>query len=184
MSEWLLVRHAPVSDGSRLCGRTDVACTLPAPDVLERLAIAAGNASGIVASPARRCVETARAIFPGAQFTTDKRLWEQDFGAWDGLPHSAIPDIGVMTAAELVRHCPPGGESFAQACERIAAGLKSLPSGRTVVVAHAGTVRAALALALGSPEAAIAFEVAPLSTTLVRALPGGAWSIGHVNRAV
>lgn len=53
--------------------------------------------------------------------------------------------------------------------------------GRVTVVAHAGTVRAALALALGSVAPALAFAIAPLSVTRVTALPGGAWSVGAVN---
>jgi uncharacterized protein involved in propanediol utilization len=47
--------------------------------------------------------------------------------------------------------------------------------GDVTVVAHAGTVRAALALAVG-PTAALAFEVAPLSVTRLRALSG--WRLG------
>ena len=42
-------------------------------------------------------------------------------------------------------------------------------------------LRAALALALGAVPPALAFEVAPLSLTQLRAAPGAGWSIGAVN---
>ena len=69
----------------------------------------------------------------------------------------------------LTRTAPPGGESFADACARIVPALESLAAGggRIAVVAHAGTVRAALSRALGRPGAALAFRVAPLSLTRI-----------------
>jgi len=181
-SQWLLIRHAPVA-GGRLNGRrSDPPCTLPPPADLAAIAEKVGAYDNIVASPAVRCAATARALFPEVSFATDERLLEQDFGDWDGRPYAEIPDLGPLPADELGRHAPPNGESFAAACARMAEGLLALPPGRNVVVAHAGTVRAALALALGSVPAALAFEVAPLSMTLLRALPGGAFSIAYVNR--
>ena len=81
----------------------------------------------------------------------------------------------------LADHRPPGGESFADVCARVAPALAALPGGRTAIVAHAGVARAALALALGSPGLGLAFEVAPLSLTVLRRHPGG-WSVACVNR--
>ena len=83
---------------------------------------------------------------------------------------------------ELAAHVPPGGESFAGLCARIAPVLQDLAAGDTIaIVAHAGIVRAALALALGSAPAALAFDVTPLSVTRLRALAGGGWAILSVN---
>lgn len=74
-----------------------------------------------------------------------------------------------------------GGESFLDVCQRIGPAVREMAAaGDVTVVAHAGTVRAALALAVG-PTAALAFEVAPLSVTRLRALPGGGWAIAEVN---
>ena len=56
-------------------------------------------------------------------------------------------------------------------------------AGVTAVVAHAGTVRAALARACGSVPAALAFQIAPLSLTRIIVAPGG-WSVACVNRTV
>ena len=64
---------------------------------------------------------------------------------------------------------------------RIGPALQEIAAARDVtIVAHAGTVRAGLALAVGA-TAALAFEIAPLSVTRLRALPGGGWSIAEVN---
>lgn len=180
-SEWLLIRHAPVETG-RLAGRADLPATLPAAPMLERIRAETGRFDRLLASPAQRCTATARALFPQASVAIDERLMEQDFGHWDDLPYADIPDLGPIPATELSRHAPPGGESFEQACARIAPALLAAGPGRTVFVAHAGTVRAALALVLGSPALALGFEVAPLSSTLVRALPGGQFAVAYVNR--
>lgn len=180
--EIILIRHAPASHGGRLCGRTDVGCELPGAEVLERFAALIGPVARLWASPAQRCTSTASAVFPKVSATPDPRLWEQDYGEWEGVVVADLPDLGLLAGADLAEHAPPGGESFAGVCARIAPALEEIAAGagRAAVVAHAGTVRAGLALALGSPGAALAFEVAPLSATLLRKGSGG-WSIGYVN---
>lgn len=59
----------------------------------------------------------------------------------------------------------------------------AMEDGPVAVVAHAGTVRTGLALALEDVPAALAFEVAPLSVTRLRCLPG-AFSVVCVNATV
>ncbi|MCB1381656.1 MAG: histidine phosphatase family protein [Notoacmeibacter sp.] len=181
-AEWLLVRHAPRAEPHRLAGRTDLPAELPEAGALSAVASLIGPFDHLVSSPALRCRQTAEALFPDREAVLDARLWEQDFGDWDGRAHSDIPDIGAMGRAALAAHCPPGGESFLDMARRALPALIALPAGRSLIVAHAGTVRAALGHALGDLAAGLAFEVAPLSATLIRALPGGAFSIGFVNR--
>lgn len=182
-TELLLIRHAPALHGGRLAGRRDVAAELPGAAALADLRRAVGAAK-VVASPALRCRQTAAALWPKVTAELDARLWEQDFGAWEGLGFADLPDLGPLPAAALAAHRPPGGESFADLCARVAPVLGDLASrgGRVAVVAHAGVVRAALATALGAVAPALAFSVAPLSLTQITALPGGGWSIGGVNR--
>lgn len=178
-TEILLIRHAPAEDGGCVAGRRDVAAA-PVPDAVARaLRDLAGGAARLV-SPARRCVMTAEAIWPGADLAADPRLWEQDFGDWEGRPFTGLPDLGPLAPVDLARHRPPGGESFADLCARIGPVIDGL-RGRVAVVAHAGTVRAGLALATGSVPGALAFQVAPLSLTRLLHSPGG-WSIAEVNR--
>ncbi|OYX42731.1 MAG: phosphoglycerate mutase [Rhodobacterales bacterium 32-67-9] len=182
-TELILIRHAPALTGGRLCGRTDVAadCT-----DLARIAVllaAVGRPDRIVTSPALRCRQTAAALWPGeAEPSLDPALWEQDFGAWEGQAYDALPNLGPLCSEALAQHRPPGGESFADLCARVAPALiRAATGGRIAIVAHAGTVRAGLALALGSVPQALAFDVAPLSLTRISALPGSGWAIGSVN---
>ncbi|SFR18123.1 histidine phosphatase family protein [Poseidonocella sedimentorum] len=180
VSELILVRHAPADHGGRLCGRIDppLAPIAEAPLAPVRAALAGGGAW--YASPALRCRQTAERL-GGPAPVLDARLWEQDFGRHDGLRFEEIPDLGPLSRAELAARRPPGGESFAEAAARIAPALEEIAGAgpRAVVVAHAGTVRAALAVVTGAP-AALAFEIAPLSLTRLRRI-GGAWSISCVN---
>ena len=53
--------------------------------------------------------------------------------------------------------------------------------GTHVVIAHAGTVRAALAWATGSVAGALSFQIAPLSLTRFHVGPQGHWSVAEVN---
>ncbi|SMX36925.1 histidine phosphatase family protein [Maliponia aquimaris] len=173
----MLIRHAPALHGGRLCGRTDVPADLSDVALAPLRALLAGVAHR-VASPALRCVQTAGALWTGQDIPIDDRLWEQDFGAQDGLPFDRVPDLGPLSSEALAAHRPPGGESFADMAARVRPALEALASkaraeGPVAVVAHAGTVRAALALALGTVPPALAFEVAPLSLTRLRVYEGG-----------
>jgi alpha-ribazole phosphatase len=187
-SELVLIRHAPAETGGRLCGRRDVPAMLDDAAALGRLAAALSGVRQVVTSPALRCRQTAGALFPDATPVEDARLWEQDFGAEDGMAYADLPDLGPLTREALAERRPPGGESFADMAARVTPALVALAAeaargGPVAVVAHAGTVRAGLALALGVVPAALAFEVAPLSVTRLRCLDG-AFSVVCVNLAV
>lgn len=181
-TDLVLIRHVPAETGGRLCGRTDVAAAIADPAALARMGAGLGPVARLVTSPARRCRETAAALFPGRIAETDPRLWEQDFGAEDGIPLADLPDLGPLSREALAARRPPGGESFDDMAARVAPALAALAAGggTVAVVAHAGTVRAGLALALGSVPAALAFAVAPLSATRLRRSAGG-WSVDGVN---
>lgn len=177
----LLIRHAPLDDQGRLTGRRDLTVSID-PAAVRALAVLVGPVDHIAVSPAIRCRQTAAALWPGREAVQDEALWEQDFGAWEGVSYAHLPDLGPMEPDELARTAPPGGESFVQVCARIVPALERLASqgGRVAVVAHAGTVRAGLSRALGSAGAALAFRVAPLSLTELEASPMG-WAVGCVN---
>lgn len=183
-TELILVRHAPARNGGLLAGRTDVPADCSDSHVFAALRAAIGTVDRRVASPALRCIETATVLWPDLPAPeTDARLWEQDFGDWEGLALSDLPDLGPLPPAALAAQRPPNGESFDDLCARAHPALATLAArgGRIAVVAHAGTVRAALALALGSPAAALAFRLAPLSLTRLTAFGDGAWAVGMVN---
>ncbi|MEM1431084.1 MAG: histidine phosphatase family protein [Pseudomonadota bacterium] len=174
-AELVMIRHAPAAHGGRLCGRTDVEAEIPADLSAWRAALPQG---ALITSPARRCVATAAALFPGQQAGADPRLWEQDFGVEDGRPFADLPDLGPLPRDALAARRPERGESFLDMVHRVTPALRELAGaaraqGPVAVVAHAGTVRAALGLALDDWPAALAFEVAPLSLTRLRCVENG-----------
>ena len=149
----ILVRHAPSVPAGFLYGRSDpgadVAQVTKAKALLE--AVRAFGCDMVISSPALRCRQTAQALMEEAgiavPFSTDDRLWEQDFGAWDGLAFESIPDIGELTTEELVGYKEHGGESFSDVCHRVWDCLQDLtgtsPDRKMCIVAHAGVLRAA-----------------------------------------
>lgn len=135
-------------------------------------------------SPARRTVETARAL--GLDADEEAAFREQGFGAWTGRRHDEIArELGPAYDEfwrSPGRNRPPGGESFVDQIARVAAGLEALQPGDAILVVHSGTIRAALAIALDiAPERALSFVIDPLSLTRIDRLDGG-WRIGAVNR--
>ncbi len=180
----MLIRHAPAAVPGRLYGCTDVAARID-PAAISALKARLGDVAQVISSPAQRCRQTAEALFGTS--LEDARLWEQDFGAHDGLPFEALPDLGILSAAALARHAAPGGESFADLCTRTAPalaqhGAQANWGGPVALVVHAGVIRSALALVIGSVPGALAFEVAPLSLTRLRCGADGPVSVIEVNR--
>lgn len=164
MTPVLLLRHGqtPMSAQRRYSGVSDV----PLTPLGERQAAAAaarlaGSVDVIVTSPLRRAAQTAAAVAaasPGALVVPEPGFRETDFGAWEGCTFSEVrakfPD--EMTAwfgSPAV--APPGGESFAEAGERVRAALSSLLSAyagrRVLVVSHVTPVKLLVAFALGAP---------------------------------
>lgn len=175
--ELVVIRHAPAVTQGRLAGRRDVPAQID-PAAAQLLNARLGLQREILCSPALRCQQTAAAIWPEAEFRFDARLWEQDFGVHEGVGYEELPDLGKLSRAELAEIAAPEGESFAAMVARVHPALRELSDlaragGPVVVVAHAGTARAALALALEDVAAALAFEIAPLSVTRLRCLPDG-----------
>jgi alpha-ribazole phosphatase len=179
-----LIRHAPV-DGPR-----GVIHGLDAPaDLGDAAAFAALRArlpknAFAVCSPARRTWETAAVL--GLDPIREPDFREQDFGAWTGRPHDdlitefgdAYQDFWKQPASNR----PPGGESFVDQISRARAGLAALPPGDVVLVAHSGTIRAALAVALDlAPDGALRFVIDPLSLTRIDRLESG-WRVVAVNQ--
>lgn len=134
-----------------------------------------GAPGQVISSPARRCLQTAAALGFGAP-STNPGLWEQDYGDWEGQRYEDLPDLGRLDPPDLAVHRPEGGESFNDMAARVLPELRALRDD-TLIVAHAGTVRAALSLVVGA--AALSFAVSPLSLTVMRY--SGEWSVEAVN---
>jgi alpha-ribazole phosphatase len=135
-------------------------------------------------SSARRTQQTARAL--SLEPRVEPAFNEQDFGEWTGRTHDelrrafggAYDDFWRAPASNR----PPGGETFVEQIVRVRGAIDALPAGDVIVVAHGGTIRAALAIALDlAAEAALAFVIDPWSLTRLDRLDGG-WRIVAVNR--
>ncbi|SMO57019.1 histidine phosphatase family protein [Paracoccus laeviglucosivorans] len=168
----LIARHAPLSQPG-LAGRRDVAADCSDQPALDWLRGQLLGADVLLCSPALRCRQTCDAMDLHPRLNA--ALWEQDFGIWEDGP---VPDLGPLSHAELASHRPDKGESFLDMAARVQPLLKGL-GGTAAIVAHAGTVRAALALAVG--PAALAFSVAPLSLTVLTRHSDN-WAVECVNR--
>ncbi len=173
MTRWWWVRHAPVTgqDG-RIYGNRDVPCDCSDAAVFRGLAGQLPDQAAWVVTPLGRTRQTAEAIVnqhpADPEFEVEPHLAEQNFGDWQGLTYAELDQqhergwhrFWLAPAEET----PPGGESFATVCQRVAGAVGRLNqrfSGRDIIcVSHGGPIRAALGHALGlTPEAALAFSI-------------------------
>lgn len=88
----------------------------------------------------------------------DARLAEKAFGDWEGLDMPTIaqryPEQHARRVAEPYTFRAPGGESYADAAERVRPLLEEL-AGPTLLVAHGALIRSLLmAIDLATPEVA------------------------------
>lgn len=167
-----MIRHGPTNSPDRLNGRTDVGLAVR-PDAVSL------EVSALIVSPARRARETAAGLFPGLPPLEDPRLWEQDFGVWEGRPFAELPDVGALSKPELADLKAEGGENFHDMAARAGpaifeAAQRAMEAERPVaLVAHAGIVRVALSLALESASAALAFQIEHFGATRLTCYDGG-----------
>ena len=114
-------------------------------------------------SPLQRAQQTADLLTPSlapAGVSPAPQLVEMDHGAWHDRPVASVWDQikdgplhnwTFLTAS----HLAPQGESFAILAERVAGWMRQLEDDFSptpkVVIAHAGVIRAAMALALAAP---------------------------------
>lgn len=204
VTRWWWVRHAPVvNHGGRLYGQTDLSADTTERRRFEALARALPAGAVWLASALRRTHETAAAIADARadtgqeaqRWAVEPDLGEQDFGAWQGLTWDELATQRGNLAHKFwvapADFTPPGGESFVQVVERVMPVIGRWTAqhegGDIVVVAHGGTIRAALACALDlAPERALAFSIDNLSITRIDRVDGpaagGAWRVVSVNR--
>jgi len=183
-SQLWLIRHAPVVGPRGVIHGSDAPADVSDHAALLRQRLLLPHPHAAISSPARRARETAQAL--GLAADTDAAFDEQHFGRWTGRTHDDIRGGSEAAYDEFwrapARNRPPGGESFIDQIARVEQGIAALPAGDVIVVAHAGTIRAALAIALElSPDNALSFVIDPLSLTRLDRLDTG-WRVGAVNR--
>jgi broad specificity phosphatase PhoE len=200
VTRWWWIRHAPVTghDG-RIYGHDDLDADCSDRILFEGLAAQLPANPVWIASHLRRTHQTAAALGASSPII-EPDLAEQHFGAWQGLKHAELDAArdGAWHRFWLApaHETPPGGESFETVVDRVARAVERLTRihrGRDIVaVAHGGSIRAALALALGlEPERALAIAVDNCALTRVDHIdgahaagaeaPAGVWRIVAVN---
>ncbi|MBL4747815.1 MAG: histidine phosphatase family protein [Magnetovibrio sp.] len=179
-TRWWWIRHAPVVDAKlgRLSGQADVDADVSDINSFARLALHLPKDALWVVSTLKRTQQTAQAVWKAGAIRTDAQpeadFVEQDFGDWT---QKTWDEVGFGGAAEAfwkdpAQARPPGepSESFADVCCRVALKIERLTHknlGRDIIcVAHAGSIRAAVAMALGlTPDQALALDVHNTSLT-------------------
>jgi alpha-ribazole phosphatase len=186
-TRWWWVRHGPVHNPDRrLYGQLDLDAHFPDAGAVAALAARLPGDALWLTSHLRRTHQTADALFnalekkPGTR-AAHAALAEQHFGEWQGLSFSELRKLGddferIWSAPGATR--PPGGENFADVIARVAPVIEDLTArhaGRDIIaIAHGGTIRAALALALGlDADTALGFRIDTLSLTRIDFVPEG-----------
>lgn len=153
------LRHGEVAGAAHVYrGRSDAPLTPHGHAQMHAALAAMPRWGAIVSSPARRCLDFAReaAAKRGIACSVDADWRELDFGAWEDLrpDEAAARDAGFHAAfVRDPRRCaPPGGETLDALDARVNAALGRLGESvraPTLVVTHAGAMRAVLAQVLG-----------------------------------
>jgi alpha-ribazole phosphatase len=172
-TSWWWLRHAPTGLSGQMIGASDVSAIVPPAQVMQQITRALPQTAAWIVSPLLRCQQTADAL-SGVAPKIEPAFAEQDFGVWEKLSYDVAQ---VRDATEFWNDpgnsAPPDGESFAAMAKRVQMAIERLSADAEfrdcpdiVVVAHAGVIRAAVALALNlSPAQALCLHVDPLSVT-------------------
>jgi alpha-ribazole phosphatase len=171
-TRWWWIRHAPVPNSVRIYGQSDVDCDCSSAEVFAALANELPRDAVWLTSNLNRTRQTAAAILAAMNHAAEPvaiaEFAEQHLGEWQGQVRADF-----FASRDRARYPfwfgpaderPPGGESFADVCTRVAAAIERLNgeyTGRNIVaVAHGGSIRAAIGHSLGlDPDAALAFVV-------------------------
>ena len=196
-TRWWWIRHAPVvGHGGRIYGQDDHESDCGNAALFAVLAPSLPSEALWITTPLKRTKQTAQALFgagapaPAAE-REESAFLEQHFGDWQGLTvdelrgrrDGAWHRFWLAPASET----PPGGESFADVVSRVGTAVRRIgasEAGRDiVVVAHGGSIRAALAHALAvEAERALGFAIDNCSLTRLDHFPSDdAWRVGAVN---
>lgn len=189
----VLLRHAQAGLHGRFCGHSDPSLTVEGQQQIRTIirSLSQIGPRVIWSSDLRRARETTEPIakYLGLEYTTSPRLREMNFGAWEGLSWKEVefryPDDARAWAKLFPHHRPPGGESFLELQARAVEQLEQLANraepGCTLVVTHAGLIRAAVGWVLGMPDERISRlgQSHGALTTLEKL--GNHWSVSALN---
>ncbi len=199
-TRWWWVRHAPVrEDGGCIYGQKDLGCDTSDHVVFAAVGKILPRDAIWYSSNLKRTHQTADAIWAAGFPKPDKMvheaaLAEQHLGQWQGLNRAAFfasrpIEVGSYWFAPIDDPAP-GGESFMDLYNRVKGAIDRLNSeqaGRDIIaVAHGGTIKAAIGLALGGqPEKGLAFTIDNCSVTRLDHIASSGhsgWRVPMVNQ--
>jgi alpha-ribazole phosphatase len=190
-TRWWWIRHAPSAGLPGIIhGQDDVDADLKDDTAVNaRIATLPKNAVWLT-SGLPRTVQTAAAL-GGTNCRAVEGLMEQNFGEWNGKNWNDLRENETRGFwMNFATEAPPGGESFVNMMDRVSDTIAELSveyEGRDIIaVAHAGTIRAALTMALNLfAKSALTFQLSNLSLTEIESIPDGdlrAWCVHGINR--
>lgn len=156
MKLWL-ARHAkPLIDPGICYGRQDVAADAAATaECAQALARLLPPRTRVSHSPLQRCAQLTQALCtlrPDLASTSDPRLQEIDFGAWEGRAWNDITPAELQAWTDGFAGYAVGGsgESTSQVMARVASAFDELQGqADTLWITHAGVIRAVELIARG-----------------------------------
>lgn len=199
-TRWWWVRHAPVrTDGGNIYGQIDIECDCSDRVVFDALGRVLPRDAVWVASKLKRTHMTADAVFAAGfprpeAIAHDGDLNEQHLGDWQGSNRAAffakLPVNLTTFWFAPIDEPSPNGESFMDLYRRTQSAIARITAqyaGRDIVaVAHGGTIKAAIGVALrDQPERGLAFTIDNCSITRLDHLASdgqSGWRIPYVNQ--
>jgi alpha-ribazole phosphatase len=197
-TRWWWVRHAPVrEDNGCIYGQKDLGCDTSDRVVFSAVGKILPRNAVWIASNLKRTHQTADAIwtagFPKPDVMPHEAAFaEQHLGEWQGMNRAAflasLP-LGSHWFAPIDQPAP-GGESFMDLYNRVRGAIERInaeQAGKDIIaVAHGGTIKAAIGLALGDlPQKCLAFDIDNCSVTRLDHLASGdhgSWRLPMVNQ--
>ncbi|HEY0329676.1 MAG TPA: histidine phosphatase family protein [Rhodopseudomonas sp.] len=199
-TRWWWVRHAPVrEDNGCIYGQTDIGCDCSDGYVFSAVGKILPRHAAWFSSHLKRTHQTAAALFAAgypepATIAQEPALAEQHLGEWQGLNRAAFFASRPIAVGSYwfapIDDPAPGGESFMDLYTRVRGAIERINvshAGQDVIaVAHGGTIKAAIGLALGDqPERGLAFTIDNCSVTRLDHLESdghSGWRIPMLNQ--
>ena len=151
----VFIRHLPTpgNEKRQYIGHTDEHLSDAAVEAFHRRKDTYPDVQCVIASPMKRCIETARLIYPDVEIRTEPMLRECDFGLFEGKTYEDLKEhpayIEWLESGGTTAF--PGGEAQKVFRERCAEGGRkwiSILTGEgaesAAFVVHGGTIMAAL----------------------------------------
>jgi alpha-ribazole phosphatase/probable phosphoglycerate mutase len=180
-----LLRHGEPVGGRRYRGQTDDPLSDKGWQQMRAAVAGRDDWDVIYSSPLRRCQAFAAELAAqrSLPLTTDARLQEIGFGAWEGRTPDELRVADPLRLERFWRdpigNRPEGAETLASFQARVAAAWQAIldthPGKRILVVGHAGITRLILSVVLGAPlEHLFRIQVDNAALTRIRVQGRGA----------